>query len=47
VYSPNPEQRKAFAKKMSDKLEVNVIPVNEPESAIKGKDLAVAATNAY
>jgi ornithine cyclodeaminase/alanine dehydrogenase-like protein (mu-crystallin family) len=35
VYSPDPEHRKAFAEKMSEKLKIEVLPVNDPESLYK------------
>jgi len=47
VYSPNSEHRKGFAQRMSQRFSIDIIPVNDPVSAINGKDLAVAATNAY
>ena len=44
-FSPNPQNREAFAKEMSALLGVEVIPVGQPEDAIKGADIAMCATN--
>ena len=44
-FSPNPQNREAFAKEMSTQLGVEVIPVDQPEDAIKGADIAMCATN--
>jgi ornithine cyclodeaminase/alanine dehydrogenase-like protein (mu-crystallin family) len=44
-YSPNPEHRKAFALTMSEKLGVEVIPVESPGAAVKGADVVLCATN--
>lgn len=46
VYSPSPEHRRAFASRMSDKFQIEAIPVDQAEQAIRGADIAVAATNA-
>ena len=42
VFSPNPEHRRHFAKK----FDVEVVPCESAEAAIRGADIAVAATNA-
>lgn len=42
VYSPNPENRRRFA----DKFDIEVLPCESAEAAIRGADIAVAATNA-
>src|SRR5712691_13141127 len=44
-FSPNPQSREAFASEMSALLGVEVIPVGQPEEAIKGADIAMCATN--
>ncbi len=45
VYSPNEERRKAFAVEMSERCQVEVVPVGRPEQAAEGKDIIVTATN--
>jgi ornithine cyclodeaminase/alanine dehydrogenase-like protein (mu-crystallin family) len=42
VFSPNPEHRQRFA----EKFDVEVVPCESAEAAIRGADIAVAATNA-
>ena len=42
VFSPNPEHRRHFAKK----FDVEVVPCESAEAAIRDADIAVAATNA-
>jgi alanine dehydrogenase len=44
-FSPNAENRDAFAKQMSDALGVEVVPVAQPEEAIKGADVVMCASN--
>jgi ornithine cyclodeaminase/alanine dehydrogenase-like protein (mu-crystallin family) len=44
-FSPNRERREAFAKEMSAVLNIDVIPVDQPEAAIGGADIAMCATN--
>ncbi len=44
-FSPNKENREAFAQRMSEVLEVEVTPVGQPEDAIKGADIAMCGTN--
>jgi len=44
-FSPNAQNRDAFAKEMSALLGVEVVPVGQPEEAIKGADIAMCATN--
>ncbi len=44
-FSPNAQNREAFAAQMSDVLGVTVTPVATPEDAIKGADIAMCATN--
>jgi alanine dehydrogenase len=44
-FSPNRENREAFALKMRDLLGIEVVPVAQPEEAIAGADIAMCATN--
>jgi len=44
-YSPNRDNREAFASHMSAALGVEVVPVDQPEDAIRGSDLAMCATS--
>src|SRR5262249_39227524 len=44
-FSPNRENREAFAKSMSTLLGIEVVPVGQPEEAIKNADIALCATN--
>jgi len=44
-YSPNAEHRATFARTMSEKLGVEIIPVDTPEQAVKGADIVLCATN--
>lgn len=44
-FSPNRERREAFCKKMSDILKIDVQPVDQPETAFKGADIALCATS--
>lgn len=45
VYSPNAEHRRAFAEEESERIGVNIVPVDRPEDAVKGADVVMAATN--
>ena len=45
VYSPNPEHREAFAREMSAKDEIDIIPVSSPAEAVRGAEIIVCATN--
>lgn len=45
VYSRNEERRRQFAAEMTEILSVPVVPVADPQSAVKNADLVVAATN--
>jgi len=45
VYSMTPKNRKAFADKMGKLLNINATAVETAEKAIRGSDVAVAATN--
>jgi ornithine cyclodeaminase/alanine dehydrogenase-like protein (mu-crystallin family) len=44
VYSPNEERRRAFAVEMSDRCNVEVVPVGRPELAAENKDIVITAT---
>ncbi len=44
-FSPNRERREAFAKEMSAVLNIDVVPVDQPESAIADADIAMCASN--
>src|SRR5207248_607551 len=44
-FSPNRENREAFAKQMRELLGIEVVPVGQPEEAIAGADIAMCATN--
>jgi ornithine cyclodeaminase/alanine dehydrogenase-like protein (mu-crystallin family) len=44
-FSPNAQNREAFAAAMGKALDVEVVPVGQPEEAIAGADIAMCATN--
>jgi len=44
-FSPNRERRKAFCDEMSATLDIEVKPVDQPEDALKGADVALCATS--
>lgn len=44
-YSTNAERRTAFAREMSAKIGVEIVPVESPEKAVKGADIVLCATN--
>jgi ornithine cyclodeaminase/alanine dehydrogenase-like protein (mu-crystallin family) len=45
VYSPTKENRERFARAMSAKCDIEVVPVTSAEEAIRGSDIVTAATN--
>jgi len=45
VYSPTKENRERFAREMSARCGVEVIPVASAEEAVRGSDIVTAATN--
>src|SRR5262249_49754061 len=45
VYSTTKEHRDRFAEEMSRSLNIDVQPVNKPESVVKGSDIVMCATN--
>jgi alanine dehydrogenase len=44
-FSPRRERREAFCKEMSAVLNIEVIPVDQPETAVAGADIVMCATN--
>ena len=46
VFSPNPEHRRGFAEEMARRFALEGKPCESAEAAIRGADIAVAATNA-
>ena len=44
-FSPTKANRDAFAEQMSAALGVEVVPVDQPEEALKGADIAMCASN--
>jgi ornithine cyclodeaminase/alanine dehydrogenase-like protein (mu-crystallin family) len=44
-FSPTKENREAFAKQMSTLLDVEIIPVDQPEEALAEADIAMCASN--
>ncbi|MGG0643073.1 ornithine cyclodeaminase family protein [Sporosarcina gallistercoris] len=45
VYSRNDQNRMKFAKEMSEKLSMNVIPVDCPKKCVENADIVICATN--
>jgi ornithine cyclodeaminase/alanine dehydrogenase-like protein (mu-crystallin family) len=46
VFSPTKANREAFAAEWSARLSVKITPVDSPEAAVKGAEMALCATNA-
>ena len=46
AYCRNPERRTRFARKMSARLGVEIVPAASGEAAVRGKPIVVAVTNA-
>src|SRR5499425_1753563 len=44
-FSPNPQSREGFASEMSALLGVEVVPVAQPEEAVRSADIVMCATN--
>ncbi len=44
VFSPNPDHRNDFARDMSDRIGIEVTPVDEPRKAIEGADIISVST---
>jgi hypothetical protein len=45
VYSRNPENRRKFAEEMGPLTNLNITPVSSPETAVRGVDIILTATN--
>ncbi len=45
VYSPNPERRAAFARRMAAELGIEAAAVDTPEACVRHADIVVVATN--
>ena len=45
VYSPTKEHREAYAAEMSDVLNIEVEPVDDPEAAVRGADIVSTCTD--
>ena len=45
VYSPNRDHRRTYAEEMSQKLDVEVTPVDSPRLAVEGADIVVTITD--
>jgi ornithine cyclodeaminase len=46
VYSRKPDNRRNFAEEMGSVTNLNIIPVSNPEEAVRGVDIILTATNA-
>ena len=47
VYSPTRANRERFARTMSERIGVEVVPVSAPQQAFEDPDIVPAATSAY
>lgn len=47
VYSPNRENREAFAREMRQKLEIEVEAMSSPQEAMQGADIVCCCTNSF
>ena len=45
VYSPNLSHREKFSKQMTEEMGLPFLPVDNPESVVKGSDIIMCATN--
>lgn len=45
AYSPTREHLLAYCQEMSQKLEIDVVPMDSPEAVVRGADIAAACTN--
>ncbi len=45
IYSPNPDNRQALARKLESTLSCEVVAVEKAETAVEGADIVAAATN--
>lgn len=45
VYSRNPQRRQAFAQRMAEELNIEVVPAESPEAAASGLPIVVTATS--
>ncbi len=46
VFSRDPERRRAFAEKMSELLDQEVVPVDSSAEAVRGRDIVITITTA-
>jgi len=46
AFSPNPEHRTAFSRRMTEELGIDVVPVKKPEEAVLGMDVICEASSA-
>jgi alanine dehydrogenase len=44
-FSPNRERREAFARDVSERVGLEIVPVDSPDAAVKGADIVMCATN--
>jgi len=45
VFSPTKERRVRFCKDMSEKFDLEVVPLDQPEEVVRGADIVACATN--